>query len=123
LGEANAIIGRSTVWLMRLIDAPDRVGLLGEVALRCSAPNPGHGNAGATVPLAPKVAYAAIDTLACLDEAAARVELKVVYERTNLAQTIRRAGLALGESESQIRRTIDEKRQGRRPRVSQPPQI
>jgi hypothetical protein len=70
--------------------------------------------------LAPKVAYAAIDTLAALTDEAAQLELAIVYDAAALAVIIRRTGNALGKNEPDIARRLAEQRRRRRPSVNRP---
>jgi hypothetical protein len=112
VSETNTPIAVSSVWFCQLIERDDRSSLLGQIALRCSAANFGHMAAATlmTTPLSPKVANAAIDTLASLPGDEGRAELERLFFEVPLASTFRRIARLLGKSESEVQARIKDAR-------------
>jgi hypothetical protein len=112
VSDANVTLATSTAWYCRFVTDPARARLLGQVALRCASANFGHMAAATllTTPLAPKVANAAIDTLAALPDGEGAEELEGLFNEVPMAETFRRIGKILGKSESTIQDRIKETR-------------
>jgi hypothetical protein len=110
LGEVNTIIVRGAAWSARFVDRPEVAAVLSRTVLRCSSLVQGLWGVEA---MNSKIAYAAVDSLAALENEAGGPELERLLSEVQATLVLRRVGKTLEVSEPEIKSLIKQRSRSR----------